>query len=252
MRMADMDPTLRQSLENSNRSLQVNRDSLEVEYWEQFLPYEQATELLEVLTRETQWLQPDLHIYGRRIKMPRLTAWYGDPGAYYTYSGIRNVPVPWTPSLFALKEKIQQLVSCRFNSVLLNLYRSGSDSMSWHRDDELELGPRPDIASVSLGLVRRFDFRQLHRAPRGKRKTYSIELAHGSLLMMRGTTQEAWEHGISKASGAEGSRINLTFRMIHAVTEQQNAKAGSTAASTNATASVAPAFDRLLLPGKHE
>jgi alkylated DNA repair dioxygenase AlkB len=196
-------------------SLKIDRDRLNVEYWPGFLAPAEATELFQTLIRDTPWLQPDLTIHGKRIKMPRLTAWYGDPQAYYTYSGIRNVPLPWTERLLGLKQHIELLIGQPFNSVLLNLYRSGNDSMSWHRDDEPELGFRPNIASVSLGLVRRFDFRPVERPAVGNRTRHSIELAHGSLLLMRGETQEAWEHGLSKASGVDGPRINLTFRLIH-------------------------------------
>jgi alkylated DNA repair dioxygenase AlkB len=192
----------------------VEGDSLSLKLWQDFLPATERAEMFQALLSETPWRETDLQMYGRRVKMPRLTCWYGEPNAIYTYSGIRNVPLPWTPRLEALRNCVQRVTGAIFNSVLLNLYRSGSDYMSWHSDDEKELGPAPVIASVSLGAPRRFDFRWRNELERAAHPTRRIELTDGSLLLMSGDTQRTWQHGIPKAPGVSQARVNLTFRLV--------------------------------------
>lgn len=117
--------------------------------WEAFLPQTEADALFTMLRQQTPWKREAMHVYGKAHPLPRLTVWYGDPGARYRYSGIVNEPLPWTPELAALRERIQGWTGSTFNSVLLNLYRSGADSLSWHQDNEPELGEAPVIASIS-------------------------------------------------------------------------------------------------------
>ncbi|WP_281646541.1 alpha-ketoglutarate-dependent dioxygenase AlkB [Parendozoicomonas sp. Alg238-R29] len=97
-----------------------------------------------------------------------------------------------------------------FNSVLVNQYRGGRDSNGWHADNESELGEQPVIASVSLGAVRRFRLRN----NKNKQQTYSIDLPHGSLLIMGAGVQEFWQHTLTKTAKAVEPRINLTFRKV--------------------------------------
>ena len=149
-------------------------------------------------------------MYGKKVLTPRLTAWYGDLHKTYQFSGTKYDPMPWTIELRALKAKIQDFTSCTFNSVLLNYYRNGNDSVAWHRDNEKELGTHPIIASLSLGQARRFDFRR--KDDHGKK--HSLELTNGSLLVMKGDLQLHWEHSIPKSSESLGARVNLTFRTI--------------------------------------
>ena len=148
-------------------------------------------------------------IFGKVTPLPRLTAWYGDEGAGYEYSGIRNEPLEWTAELARLRDEAGEAAGVSFNSVLLNLYRDGSDSVSWHSDDEPELGQDPTIASVSLGATRRFKLR--HKATR---ETVVRDLEDGSLLLMSGNSQRLWEHCITKTRRPVGKRINLTFRVV--------------------------------------
>jgi alkylated DNA repair dioxygenase AlkB len=206
-------------------STKIERDSLDLEYWPEFLSSSDATELLQSLLATTPWEQLSIAMYGKRLNMPRLTCWYGDASSVYTYSGIRNEPRPWTPRLLAVKEKIEGTLSAQFNSVLLNLYRDGRDSMSWHSDDEPELGPTPTIASLSLGVVRRFDFRPIRSPQNPAGKGCSLELEHGSLLLMKGETQRAWQHGIAKSPAMDGVRVNLTFRRILPICEARARRA---------------------------
>lgn len=200
--------------------------SLDVEYRADFLPVQKATESLDELLTETPWVQPELMMYGKKVKVPRLTAWYGDPGATYVYSGVKNSPLPWTQMLSTLREEVQDAARSKFNSVLLNLYRDGKDYMSWHRDDESELGLRPVIASLSLGAVRRFDFRPVRRDRTVPGKRYSLELGHGSLLVMRGDSQSEWEHAVTKDPRVTAPRINLTFRCVQRGNVSAQASAG--------------------------
>ena len=167
---------------------------------------------LAALHLETPWRQDRITLFGRTSDVPRLTAWYGDPGCSYRYAGLQLDPLPWTPTLQALRPRVEAAAGTAFNSVLLNLYRSGDDSMGWHADDEPELGPAPVIASVSLGAARTFQLK--HRQDRGQPRI-DLELAHGSLLVMYPPTQSHWLHGVPKRRrGEPGPRINLTFRHV--------------------------------------
>ncbi len=161
------------------------------------------------LRAEIDWRQETAMLFGRRIPLPRLTAWYGDTG--YAYSGIRHPPAPWPPRLEAIKAMVEEIAHARFNSVLLNLYRDGRDSMGWHSDDETVLGPEPLIASLSLGAARRFQFRH-----RRTGETVSFDLPHGACLVMKGRCQANWRHQIPKTRRPVTARINLTFRRLDA------------------------------------
>jgi alkylated DNA repair dioxygenase AlkB len=165
--------------------------------------------LFEQLQRTIDWRQEIATVMGRRVPIPRLTAWHGQAG--YVYSGIRMAPAPWTPPLLELKAIAEALAGQPFNSVLLNLYRDGRDSLSWHADNEPGLGSNPVIASISLGAERRF---QLKHRRTGER--LSLELPNGSCLIMAGATQHHWLHQLPKTAQPVGPRINLTFRAMTA------------------------------------
>ena len=176
-----------------------------------FLPAAEAETLLAQLTAEVVWEQRSIRIFGQEIPQPRLTAWYGTPEARYTYSGLTWEPRPFTPALLALRQRVAAATTFRFNSVLLNYYRDGRDSMGWHADDEPELGPEPAIASLSLGATRRFRLR-----PRAGlvHPPFGLDLPSGSLLLMRGPTQQHWQHALPKTARSIGPRLNLTFRWV--------------------------------------
>ena len=156
------------------------------------------------------WQSRMIRIAGRSITEPRLTAWVGDPDAVYVYSGRRNDPEPWPDVLRELRARIERHVDAPFNSVLCNLYRDGQDSMGMHADKEPELGANPVIASLSLGATRRFQLR--HRRDRSAR--LDLDLESGSLLLMRGTLQHHYRHGVPKQPAIVAPRINLTFRRV--------------------------------------
>lgn len=164
----------------------------------------------DALKREVDWKAQRIRLFGRTVPLPRLSAWFGDPGAVYRYSGIQMAPVPWSNLLCDIKARVDRACETVFNSVLLSRYRDERDGVSWHSDDERALGRNPIIGSVSFGAVRTFQLR--HKTDQSLKK--HIDLPHGSLLLMAGTTQHHWEHRIPKRSRPRGERINLTFRTI--------------------------------------
>jgi alkylated DNA repair dioxygenase AlkB len=170
-----------------------------------------SSRLFQQLKNDIHWKQETLVLYGKRILTPRLTAWYGDEGITYRYSGVTFIPSPWIACLLEIKSKAEAFSGRCFNSVLLNLYRDGNDSMSWHSDDEKELGSNPVIASVNFGQERRFDFRKKEN-PKEK---HAIMLTDGSILVMKGDTQHQWQHQVAKSMKAKEIRINLTFRLVN-------------------------------------
>jgi alkylated DNA repair dioxygenase AlkB len=170
------------------------------------LPLSNA-EVLARLIAETAWRAETVTVFGKRYLQPRLTAWHGD--ARYTYSGLTLDPLPFTPLLLQIRAAVETATGHRFNSVLLNYYRDGGDSMGMHSDDEPELGQEPAIASVSFGATRGF----ILRHKRSKR-TVRLALDDGSLLFMSGKLQQNWVHGINKSAKPLGGRVNLTFRRI--------------------------------------
>ena len=162
-----------------------------------------------LLKEKILWRQESMNIYGKQVEFPRLTAWYGNDDKPYSFSGITLKPIAWIDEILEIKTRIEPTANITFNSVLLNLYRDGKDSISWHTDAEPELGRNPIIASVNFGATRTFQLR--HTITKQK---IEIELSHGSLLIMKGELQHYWQHQVPKTKKTMGERINLTFRVI--------------------------------------
>jgi alkylated DNA repair dioxygenase AlkB len=182
----------------------------EVTFYRDFFGPDESGKFFQELSDTIKWKQESARFGGKAVPLPRLTAWYGDAGKSYSYSGITVHPLLWTPLLLSIKERVEGAASIAFNSVLLNFYRGERDSVAWHSDDEPELGTNPVIASVSFGATRRFQFK--HKTNSDLR--LSVDLTPGSLLLMAGTTQHFWKHQIPKTTQPVGARINLTFRVI--------------------------------------
>jgi alkylated DNA repair dioxygenase AlkB len=182
----------------------------QLELIEGFITPDVREALFEALRAEIPFAQRPIRVMGRTVMQPRLSAWIGDAGTAYTYSGVLNEPAAWPSALRSLRSRVSERAAQPFNSVLCNLYRDGSDSMGFHADAERELGPEPVIASISLGATRRFQLR--HRRDSGDRM--DLELHDGSLLIMRGALQQHYRHAVPKQRGVIAPRINLTFRLI--------------------------------------
>lgn len=179
-------------------------------YYPNFFSTEEATIFFDTLQKEIPWQQDDIKVYGKVYPQPRLTALFGNEGKSYSYSNITMHPHKWSPLLMSIKEKVEKTTEAIYSTVLLNYYRDGKDSNGWHADNEKELGTNPIIASLSFGAERMFQLK--HNAIPNQK--INIPLAHGSLLVMKGTTQHFWKHQIPKTTKPIGSRINLTFRII--------------------------------------
>lgn len=173
-----------------------------------FINSEDSNEYFETIIKETPWRQDKIVVYGVEYDIPRLQAWYGDKT--YIYSGLQLAPLPWTETLSKIRKLVEDKCECKFNSVLLNLYRNGDDSVGWHSDDEPELGVEPKIASISFGETRDFVLR--NKKDNKIKENYS--LSNGSLLYMFGKIQEEWQHTLPKRKNVHNKRLNLTFRYI--------------------------------------
>ncbi len=197
---------------NLQKTVVIDTDG-EVIFYPNLFSIQESDRLFSDLSSSIKWRHDTIHIYGKKIPLPRLTAWYGDEGKSYIYSGIEHYPEPWTSTLTLIKSKAEEISEVTFNSVLLNLYRHGQDSVSWHSDDEPELGKNPIIASISFGETRRFFLK--HKILQDHKT--ALNLFHGSLLLMKGETQHFWKHQIAKTAKSVEPRINLTFRVIKPV-----------------------------------
>ncbi|XP_035252642.1 alpha-ketoglutarate-dependent dioxygenase alkB homolog 3 isoform X2 [Anguilla anguilla] len=183
-----------------------------------FLAQTEADWLFSRLLAELPWAQKTNFKHGQAYEEPRLTCWYGE--LPYTYSNSTLQPnTQWPAVLADLKAMVEQVSGSCFNSLLCNLYRDGKDSIAWHSDSELSLGPHPAIASLSLGDTRCFSMRKQPRPEESGDYTYveklKIPLSHGTLLLMEGATQEDWQHQVAKEYHDRGPRVNLTFRTVY-------------------------------------
>ncbi|AZR32417.1 alpha-ketoglutarate-dependent dioxygenase AlkB family protein [Xanthomonas vasicola] len=190
--------------------IRVTLPEAEIHWWRGWLPPVQADALMQALLAQAQWEVHRIRLFGRMVDSPRLSSWIGEPEASYRYSGIRFSPQPWLAVLQPVRTRLEDETSYQFNSVLVNRYRSGSDAMGWHSDDEPELGAQPLIASLSLGATRRFAFK--HRDDAAVKQ--ALELGRGDLLLMGGDTQRHYKHALPRTAKPVGERINLTFRQI--------------------------------------
>jgi alkylated DNA repair dioxygenase AlkB len=174
-----------------------------LEYFPGLFSVEEGNRFLQKFIAEAPWKQTTQKLWDKEYLTPRMTCWYGETDRI---AGT----LPWTPELQAIREMVEPLTGIKFNSVLLNYYRDGNDSVAWHSDKESIMGSQPVIASVSFGQVRSFDIRN----KRDHKEHYSVKLEHGSFLLMKAGLQENWEHRIAKSTNIMKPRVNLTFRLI--------------------------------------
>ena len=180
-----------------------------VNYFGPIIPLEQANDFFKILADTIPWEADAVHMFGKRIVTKRKVAWYGDQPYDYTYSNSTKKALPWTPALRELKEMAENLTNETYNSCLLNLYHTGEEGMGWHTDNEKELKRNGAIASYSFGAERKFVFK--HKTTKEK---VELLLDHGSLLVMKGATQNHWLHRLPPTKKVGSARINLTFRTI--------------------------------------
>lgn len=195
--------------DNINDKEPINIDNGSYIYIPNYFNKFEADFFLNDFINNIVWEQQSMNMYGKIVPFPRLTTWYGDNDKPYTFSGITLHPHPWNESLLKIKNKIEPLSGVNFNSVLLNRYRDGNDSISWHTDAERELGINPVIASVNFGEERVFQLKHIETGQR-----IDIPLKHGSLLIMMGELQHFWKHQVPKSKKPMKERVNLTFRVI--------------------------------------
>ena len=194
----------------STEPIVLNLPDAEIIYYPSFFDKEIADTLYNELLHNIPWQQDLIKVYGKEHNQPRLTALFGNDGKPYSYSNITMQPHAWNLTLQKIKYQVETIAETNFTSVLLNYYRDGKDSNGWHADNEKELGKNPVIASISLGTERVFQLK--HNTDSSLKQ--NILLEHGSLLLMKGSTQHCWKHQIPKTNKPIAGRINLTFRVI--------------------------------------
>ncbi|MDR4512316.1 MAG: alpha-ketoglutarate-dependent dioxygenase AlkB [Nitrososphaeraceae archaeon] len=196
------------STQAKTKSNILPRDGM-VYYYGIIMLQEQADKYLELLLKNILWQNDELVIFGNRIVTKRKVAWYGDSDYLYNYSNSTKQALQWTKELIRLKQLVEKLTEVYFNSCLLNLYHNGNVGIGWHSDDEKILGEINTIASLSFGAERKFLFKN-----KQTKQIVSIVLEHGSLLVMKDSTQLNWLHSLPKSKKINKPRINLTFRTI--------------------------------------
>lgn len=174
-----------------------------------FIAASAADELVSGINQRLEFTRPSIMVFGKRSLLPREVVWIADDEMRYAYSGVSTNPIPWPDFLLPVRQLVETESGVRFNSVLVNHYRDGNDSVAWHSDDELELGPAPTIASLSLGATRRFLLRN-----KCTREAIEFELAHGDLVVMLGQCQNEFAHSVPRARKVVAPRLNLTFRNL--------------------------------------
>lgn len=180
-----------------------------VNYYGHIMPLAQANQYRDVLLNTIEWRNDEAVIFGKLIITKRKVAWYGDRPFEYTYSNTTKHALPWTPQLIELKNLAEEVTGETYNSCLLNLYHDGDEGMAWHSDAEKDLKKNGAIASLSFGAERKFAFK--HKADKS---VVDVFLEHGSLLVMKGTTQTHWLHRLPPTKKVSTPRVNLTFRTI--------------------------------------
>ncbi|WP_461451863.1 alpha-ketoglutarate-dependent dioxygenase AlkB family protein [Mucilaginibacter sp.] len=181
-----------------------------VDYVPSIFSEEESNFYLQKFINEMPWQQKSVLMYGKEVITPRLTVWYGDPDADYSIFGTGSKPLYWTDELLTIKAKIEPLAGVKFDSVLLNYYRDGNDSVSWHSDNDGIPGRNRIVGSVSFGQERNFDIRKKD----DHNIKYSVMLENGSYLLMKEGFQENWQHRIAKSNKPMKPRVNLTFRLM--------------------------------------
>lgn len=182
---------------------------VEVQDYGVIFPALEAERYYQYLLEHLVWKHDEAKLYGKHFITPRKVAWYGDGHYQYRYSGVIRDALPWNVILLELKQMVEHLVGVQFNSCLANLYENGEQGMAWHSDGDMSLGAITTIASLSFGSSRKFCFRHIH-----DKQKVEMCLQSGQLIVMKGVTQQYWQHSLMKSKRILTPRINLTFRQF--------------------------------------
>ncbi len=201
---------MEQWIYNENRIISnlLPRDGTVI-YYGIIMALKESNQYLDLLLHNILWQNDEAIIFGKHIITRRKVAWYGDSNYFYTYSNTTKQALEWTKELSDLKQIVEQRTETKFNSCLLNLYHDGNEGVTWHSDNEKRLGNNTTIASLSFGAERTFSFKH-----KQTKQTVSLILEHGSLLVMKNTTQMHWLHSLPKSKKITSPGVNLTFRTI--------------------------------------
>jgi alkylated DNA repair dioxygenase AlkB len=191
------------------QELQIINFEGEAIYYGPIFSLEQSSLYFDDLLKNIEWKNEEIIMFGKEIISKRKVAFYGDDGIEYTYSNKTKKGLIWTASLLKIKSIVENLTQASYNGCLLNLYHDGNEGMGWHSDGEKEIMPNSSIASVSIGIERKFSFKN-----KSSKETVSIQLENGSLLEMKGAIQKNWLHALPKSKKITKPRINLTFRQF--------------------------------------
>jgi alkylated DNA repair dioxygenase AlkB len=200
---------------NSDQIQLIATDGI-VDFNPQFLSKIESQALFDRIHVTENFDQNEIVLFGKRMKVPRLEAYYALNGEVYSYSGQELRAKPFPNYLNELRIRVEQQTGQTYNALLINYYRDGKDSNGWHADNEKSLGKNPSIASLSLGAERRFEFKHLTNGIHKK-----MLLTDGSLLHMHGALQHHYKHQLPKMTGLSQARLNLTFRWVQPSTLNQ-------------------------------
>ena len=193
----------------NNQHLHIINFEGEAIYYGPVFSLEQSSFFFDDLLNNIEWKNEEIIMFGKEIISKRKVAFYGDGGIEYTYSNKTKKGLIWTASLLKIKRIVENLTQANYNGCLLNLYHDGNEGMGWHSDDEKEIIPNSSIASISIGIERKFSFKN-----KSSKETVSIQLENSSLLEMKGAIQKNWLHALPKSKKIKTPRINLTFRQF--------------------------------------
>jgi alkylated DNA repair dioxygenase AlkB len=191
------------------QELQIINFEGEAIYYGPIFSLEQSSLFFDDLLNNIEWKNEEIIMFGKEIISKRKVAFYADDGVDYTYSNKTKKGLSWTAPLLKIKSVVENYTHVNYNGCLLNLYHDGNEAMGWHSDNEKEIMPNSSIASVSIGIERKFSFKN-----KLSKETVAVQLENGSLLEMKGTIQKNWLHALPKSKKISQPRINLTFRQF--------------------------------------
>jgi alkylated DNA repair dioxygenase AlkB len=173
----------------------VDDASGSIVYYPALLDAAQSAAIFSKLEATLPWAQETMWMYDHTVSVPRLLARFA-----------ADEPLP--AELVDVKRRVETLLRAPFNSVSVQYYRDGNDSVAWHSDHTEDLIERAYVALVSLGATREMQIRSKARP----RRAFAVDLEPGSLLVMGGLAQEHWEHHVPKVQRPITPRMSIALR----------------------------------------